>query len=236
MPDDNNVFGFRSNVIRFSGCGKDGHGVDGSVKGRTEDVRHTRIEFQEGAAIVTGCEYLVLDGGNQGSAHGNQVGSWLDFQSQFSSVFFGKLAEGIGDGFSNFLQIGRDFALDTSDLVSATKVQRFHGVPDLAKRQGLGGNLLPNGRVTSRSNVCVDSFDGKAVFGNNIRDGSVFDQTEPNSKGRSGSTDIGFGKSRSRRRKTTRTGSGVDTDTHLLAGSFESLSDAFDLGDGTVNK
>mmetsp|Transcript_26938 Transcript_26938/g.59385 ORF Transcript_26938/g.59385 Transcript_26938/m.59385 type:complete len:559 (-) Transcript_26938:202-1878(-) len=233
MPDDDDVFGFRSDLVGLTGSGEDGHRVDGSVKRRTKDVGHSRIEFQKGVASVSGCENLVLDGRDQGSAHGYQVGSGLDFQFQFTSaVLFGELTEGVRDGSPDFLQVSGDFALDASDLVSTSQVQGFDGRPDLAERQGFRGDLLPNGWVATGSDVRVDSFDDQAVLGDNVGDGAVLEQGVPDSERRSRPTDVCLRKSGSRRGKSTGTGSRVDTDTDLLSGSFEGLSDAFDLRHG----
>mmetsp|Transcript_21545 Transcript_21545/g.53423 ORF Transcript_21545/g.53423 Transcript_21545/m.53423 type:complete len:454 (-) Transcript_21545:91-1452(-) len=232
VTNDNDVFRFGSNILRLSSSGKNGHGVDGSVERWTKHIGHSRIEFQKGVASLPGGEDLVLDGRYQSTAHGNKVGSGFDFQSQFTSVFFGKLTEGVSDGSTNALQISRYLSLDTSDLVSSTKIQSFDGIPDLAEGKGFGGDLLPDRGVASGSNVCVDSFNGKSVFGNNVWDGSVVKKGIPDSKRRGRSSDVRLGKSARRRRKTTRTGSGVDANANLLSSSLKGLSDAFHLRHG----
>eukprot|EP00567_Pseudictyota_dubia_P018238 CAMPEP_0197443370 /NCGR_PEP_ID=MMETSP1175-20131217/9118_1 /TAXON_ID=1003142 /ORGANISM="Triceratium dubium, Strain CCMP147" /LENGTH=49 /DNA_ID= /DNA_START= /DNA_END= /DNA_ORIENTATION= len=45
----------------------------GAVQRRAEDVRHARVELEEGMTSLPGRRHLVLDGTDQRSGHGDQV-------------------------------------------------------------------------------------------------------------------------------------------------------------------
>mmetsp|Transcript_29588 Transcript_29588/g.71209 ORF Transcript_29588/g.71209 Transcript_29588/m.71209 type:complete len:330 (-) Transcript_29588:300-1289(-) len=181
-------------------------------------------------ASLSSGENLILNGRNQGTSHGDQVSSWFNLQFQFTSIFGSKFLKGFSDRLANFLQISGWFSLVTADLVTSSQVECFDGIPNLAKGKRFDSNLLPNGWLTSRSNVRVDSFDGQTVLFDNGGNRAVVDQGVPNSKGRGWSSNIGFGKGSSGFGETAGSDTRVDTDSNLLASSLKGLAETFQLG------
>mmetsp|Transcript_28586 Transcript_28586/g.84189 ORF Transcript_28586/g.84189 Transcript_28586/m.84189 type:complete len:304 (+) Transcript_28586:611-1522(+) len=233
VSHDHHALGIGAYFVVESRSGKDGDGMDGAIQRGTEDVRHARVELEEGVGTFPLGRDLILNGRYEGAGHGDEVRPRLDLELELPpSVLLGKVTELVGDGCADLLQVRGGLPRIPSDLVPSPKVERGDGIEHLAERQRSQRDTLPYLGIGPGTDVGVYPFDSQSVLIDDGRDGTVRHVFVPYPEGRRRSSDVGLGESRGRLAESSRSDSRVDPDPDLLAGAGEVLTESLELRDG----
>ena len=210
VPDDDIMLGRtdRSGRIQV-------HWVLRAVKGRAENFGHARVELQE---ITHSGGDDILDAGKHRAGIGDEEGSGLDFEMEFSSIGLGEFLESNFDGGTHDLRVGTFFRGNTRDLIAATKIQRPDTREAANERETRRRDLLPDDRITSGPDMGMDAHDLKVVL---LDDGlRLIGPLMPDAKRGVRPADVGL-------TSATRTAAGIKAQADFMA--WERLADPFQL-------
>mmetsp|Transcript_15681 Transcript_15681/g.33140 ORF Transcript_15681/g.33140 Transcript_15681/m.33140 type:complete len:445 (-) Transcript_15681:168-1502(-) len=235
VSDNDNTFSGSSDIFGLTRCREDCDGVDCSVERRTENIGHTSVHFKVDVTIINSGRfgrYLVLNRRYECSGISDQIRSRFNLQGQLPPMLLRKFLECILNRRSNLSQISSFLIRIPPHLVPPSQIQRRNRIPKFAEAQALPRHALPNGRITSRTDVGVDAFGLEAVLFDNSGNGAVGEVLVPDAEGRGRSTDVGFGEAGGGGGETSRSDSGVDADAYFLGAVGEGLAETFKLGYG----